>query len=129
MDAVTDYMDEELLSLVLIKNGKKVVCGTQDGVLGVFTWGIWADVADRIPGHPSSVETMLKLDEDTILTGSSDGLIRIMQINPNKLLGVVGDHDDFPIEKIAMLHDRNLLTSCSHDNTVQFWDMAFLTQD
>lgn len=52
-----------------------------------------------------------------------------MQMYPNKLLGVVGDHDDFPIEKIALSHDRALLASCSHDQTVQFWDVAFLTED
>ena len=129
MDTVSDYMEEELLSLEVIKGQTKVVCGTQDGVLGVFKWGQWADVSDRVPGHPSSVESILKLDEDTIITGSSDGLIRIMQLYPNKLLGVVGDHDEFPIEKIAMSHDRHLLASCSHDSTVQFWDIKFLTED
>jgi len=129
MDTVSDYMEEELLSLEVIKGGKKVVCGTQDGVLGVFNWGIWADVSDRVPGHPNSVETMVKLDEDTIITGSSDGLIRIMQMYPNKLLGVVGDHDEFPIEKIALSNNRHVLASCSHDSTVQFWDVKFLTED
>lgn len=129
MDTVSDYMEEELLSMVLIKNGNKVVCGTQEGVLGVFTWGTWADVSDRIPGHPNSVETMVKVDEDTILTGSSDGLIRIMQVSPHKLIGVIGDHDEFPIERIVISHDKNLLASCSHDNTVQFWDISFLRED
>lgn len=27
-------------------------------------------------GHPHSVDTLLKIDEDTLLTGSSDGIIR-----------------------------------------------------
>jgi hypothetical protein len=36
--------------------------------------------------------------QDTILTGSSDGLMRLCTIGPNKLLGVWGDHDDFPVE-------------------------------
>jgi len=129
MDTVSDFMEEELLSLEVIKGGTKVVCGTQDGVLGVFTWGQWADVSDRVPGHPNSVESIIKLDEDTVITGSSDGLIRIMQLYPNKLLGVVGDHDEFPIEKISMSHDRRLLASCSHDSTVQFWDVQFLADD
>ncbi len=33
-------------------------------------------MSDRFPGHPDSVEAILKIDEDTVLTGSSDGLIR-----------------------------------------------------
>ena len=34
---------------------------------------------------------MLKVDESTVLTGSSDGLIRVVSLMPNRLLGVVGD--------------------------------------
>lgn len=31
-------------------------------------------------GHPNSVDTLLKLDEDTVLTGSSDGIIRCVNL-------------------------------------------------
>ena len=41
------------------------------------------------------------MDDNTIVTGSSDGLIRVVQIGPNRLLGVIGDHDDFPVERMA----------------------------
>jgi len=47
-------------------------------VLGVFSWGDWGDITDRFPGHPHSIDTMLKLDDDTVFTGSSDGLIRFV---------------------------------------------------
>jgi hypothetical protein len=35
---------------------------------------------------------MVGFDADTVLTGSADGLIRIVGILPNALLGVVGEH-------------------------------------
>lgn len=35
---------------------------------------------------------MVKLDEDTIVTGSSDGMLRVVSIQPNKLVGVLGEH-------------------------------------
>lgn len=38
----------------------------------------------------------------TILTGSSDGYVRAVQILPTKLLGVVVDHKDWPVERIAV---------------------------
>lgn len=91
-------MDDELLSVELIKvsiihsfhphtysmniyqrvlqNGKKAVVGSQDGVLSLWTYGDWGDYTDRYLGHPSSIDTICKLDEDTICTGSSDGIIR-----------------------------------------------------
>jgi hypothetical protein len=38
------------------------------------------------------VTALLRYDEDSILTGSSDGLIRVLSIQPNKMLGVLGEH-------------------------------------
>lgn len=40
--------------------------------------------------------------QSTILTGSSDGLVRAVKILPTKLHGVVADHGDWPIERIAV---------------------------
>jgi hypothetical protein len=34
------------------------------------------DFCDRILGHPNSIDTIVALNENTICTGSSDGLIR-----------------------------------------------------
>ena len=48
----------------------------------------------------------MAFDEDTVLTGSQDGLIRIISILPNSMLGVVGEHGDFPVEALALSHDR-----------------------
>jgi hypothetical protein len=36
----------------------------------------------------------------TILTGSSDGFIRAVQMFPTKLLGVIADHGEWPVERI-----------------------------
>lgn len=36
--------------MVAIKNGKKLVCGSQSGVLNVWSWGFWNDCSDRFPG-------------------------------------------------------------------------------
>ena len=46
---------------------------------------------------------LLQFDEDTIITGSSDGILRILNILPNKLIGVVGEHADMPIERIGAI--------------------------
>ena len=40
---------------------------------------------DRFPGHPETIDCLLPLDQDSILTGSSDGLIRVLSIHPNKV--------------------------------------------
>ena len=72
---------------------------------------------------------MLKVDESTVLTGSSDGLIRVVSLMPNQLLGVVGDHDDFPVETMRYSVDRTLVASLSHDLVVRFWDVSCFLDD
>ncbi|RUP50911.1 WD40-repeat-containing domain protein [Jimgerdemannia flammicorona] len=128
--AMSDNQDDELLSVTLLKSGKKAVVGSQEGVLSLWTWGDWGDVSDRFLGHPSSVDTVCRLDEDTVATGSSDGLIRILGVLPNSFHGVVGDHgEDFPIERVRLSHDRRFLGSCSHDLSVRFWDVGWLFEE
>lgn len=52
---------------------------------------------------------------------------RVIEILPNKFQGVVGEHEDFPIECIKLSHDKTYLASSSHDETVRFWDVRYLT--
>jgi WD40 repeat protein len=121
--------DDELLAVAVVKRGRKVVCGTTSGVLDVWSWGYWNDCSDRFPGHPECVNAVLAYDEDTVLTGSSDGLIRILSVQPNKMLGVLGEHADFDVERLAASGDLAFLASASHDNTVKVWDLSVLADD
>jgi WD repeat-containing protein 55 len=60
--------------------------------------------------HPSSVDALCNIPESlpnvdtssTILTGSSDGFMRAVEVFPTKLHGVVADHGDWPVERIAV---------------------------
>ncbi|KAF5843918.1 WD40-repeat-containing domain protein, partial [Dunaliella salina] len=124
-----DDADDELLSVAILKSGKKVVAGCQSGVLGLYSWGYFADCSDRFPGHPESVDALAVFDEDTLITGSFDGVVRVVNVLPNKLIGVVGSHEDFPIERLAISADKRVLASTSHDNTIRLWDLAMLHDD
>lgn len=126
LKAISIGTDDELLSVCALRGGRKVVCGTSEGVLNVYSSKNWSDYSERIPGHPLSVESMIKVDEDTILTGSIDGIIRVVQIQPGKLLGIVGDHGDLPIERLSVSCDQRQLASCSHDDYIRIHDVAYL---
>ena len=60
--------------------------------------------------HPLSVDALCTLPPalpnvdttSTILTGSSDGYVRAVRILPTKMLGVVADHGNWPIERISI---------------------------
>jgi WD40 repeat protein len=49
-----------------------------------------------------------------------------VNILPNKLLGIIGEHEDFPVERLAMSRDRKYMASCSHDNSIKFWNVSYL---
>lgn len=124
-----DNLEDELLSCEIVKNGRKVVAGSQEGVLNIFSYGQWEDISDRYPGHPQSVDAIAKVTEDMIVTGSSDGLIRVISVFPNKILGLVGEHSDMPIERLTMSFDKDMLASSSHDKTVKLWKVDWLTEE
>jgi WD40 repeat protein len=67
------------------------------------------------------------LDEEVICTGGSDGLLRLISVQPYQCEGVLGDHgEDFPIECVKMDHHQQYLASCGHDLQLRFWNVQFL---
>lgn len=125
---VSEDQEDELLSIASVKQDSKLVVGTQLGILSLWspTKGL-LDHVDRIPGHPASVDAMCTLDHDTVLTGSSDGLVRVVQILPHKLLGIVADHGGLPVERLAR-KDR-WLASIGHGAEVKLTDLSPLLED
>lgn len=87
--------------------------------------------------HPQSIDALCRLpssypsSNSTILTGSSDGLLRAVQLFPTKLLGVVADHGSFPVERIAVDQDGEgrWLGSAGHDNTLKMTDLKDVFED
>jgi WD repeat-containing protein 55 len=76
--------------------------------------------------HPSAVDCLYALDDTMACTGSSDGMIRVVNILPNSLVGVLGDHGRHPIERIIADKDRTRLISCGHDGSVKVWNLSML---
>lgn len=128
--AMSDFQEDEFLSLAIVRQGTKVVCGSQTGTLAIFTWGDFGDQKDRIPGHPMSVDALVKLTEDCILTGSSDGRIRAVAVHSRELgssvLGTIGEHGDCPLESLALSPDGHLVASASQggEPSIQVWSTA-----
>ncbi|KAH9729260.1 WD repeat-containing protein 55 [Citrus sinensis] len=131
----SEFSEEELTSVVLMKNGRKVVCGSQSGTVLLYSWGYFKDCSDRFVGlSPNSVDALLKLDEDRVITGSENGLISLVGILPNRIIQPIAEHSEYPIESLgiasvlcfinsALSHDRKFLGSISHDSMLKLWDL------
>ncbi|KAK4360463.1 hypothetical protein RND71_019415 [Anisodus tanguticus] len=97
----SEFSEEELLSVVIMKNGKKVICGTQSGTMLLYSWGFFKDCSDRfVDLSPNSIDALLKLDEDRVITGSENGLISLVGILPNKIIQPIAEHSEYPVERL-----------------------------
>ena len=131
--AMSDCFEEDLNALCVMKNGTKVVAAAADGIANIFTWDWFGDCNDRIVGHPAGIETMVKFDEDTIITGGEDGLVRAVSVLPNRVLAILGDpldiaedNSSFPIKKVSLSHDRMFLASTTLDDIIKIIDVSAL---
>ncbi|CAL1536605.1 unnamed protein product [Lymnaea stagnalis] len=127
MDCQSELFDSELLCLTKMKGGRKLVCGTGEGVLNVFNWGQWGNISDRFPCGDTQVDSLVPITDDVLCIGTNDGFIKAVHVLPNRVLGIVGQHEgDFPVESLCMTADNMCIASCSHDQRVKFWNIEEL---
>jgi WD40 repeat protein len=71
--------------------------------------------------------TQIKVDENTVICGSEDGFLRGISVLPNKILQMLGQHEEeenFPIQSLSLSHCHNFVASSSHDNSIKFYDVS-----
>ncbi|CAL5368981.1 unnamed protein product [Camellia sinensis] len=68
---------------------------------------------------PNSVDALLKLDEDRVISGSENGLISLVGILPNRIIQPIAEHSEYPVERLAFSHGKKLLGSISHGSYIE----------
>lgn len=162
----TEGQNDDLLSLAILPNSDLIVSGTLSGALNLYNMRLLdcaanADAVahvDRMHGHPECVNAVLPtLHDGLVVTGSSDGIVRVVDVVNKKLLGVLhyrssdGNEEDnvsgdrgglklarkrkgtaqWPIEAIVPIEGLTLPTYAllSHDDKILFCDGAALVDD
>eukprot|EP00750_Incisomonas_marina_P009097 INCI15806.1.p1 GENE.INCI15806.1~~INCI15806.1.p1 ORF type:complete len:457 (+),score=120.82 INCI15806.1:153-1523(+) len=127
--ALSDDIEEELTCLAVAKRGKKILAGTESGTLAIFSFGQWGDISDRFPGHPEAISSLFALDDNTVLSGGGDGIVRVLSVQPNRFHGALCKHNGFSVNSMGMTFDNKFLVTCSHDRRLRFWDASILKDD
>ena len=81
---ISEPRKDELLSMCFIAGSNTLVCGTTSGELPLFKYHAWRRPYDMLSKHPQEVETIVPFNDNIILTGSSDGVVRAVQLHPIK---------------------------------------------
>lgn len=165
---VSEAFDDELLSLAVLSNRPVAVAGTSSGALNIYDLKFLDSGADpdaeahidRFYGHPECVSSVLAYgDEGLVLTASSDGIVRVIDVPNKSLLGVleydrertvVFDEEEksapvelaadrkkskvnqeWPVECMVTVSGMNTpwLALIGHDNYIRFCDASALVDE
>lgn len=143
----TDSFQDDLLSLAVLDGC--AVAGTLSGALNVYDLSFMdADKGedgklDRFFGHPECVNAVLPW-EDCVITASSDGYVRVVDVAGRRLLGVLeyemekgegkrrkGVQETWPVEGMVMVKgwEKPVFALRGHDEVVRFCDGSALVDD
>lgn len=124
----SEVFEEELLSLALVKD-KKIVCGGSNGSFEIFNWEEFGYIVNAMKSvSKASIDSMVALSDSIVVYGCGDGNIRAASFFPNKPLGIVGNHSEFPVLSIDADRDKKLVASASGEPVVKFWSVEGLEQ-
>nr|CDS29407.1 WD repeat containing protein 55 [Hymenolepis microstoma] len=111
LELVSEPLGFSARSVCVVKDGKKVLLGTDEGLVMTYSWGEFGSNCDRFPVRTSrtrvdhrsgfkffddagcpSVEKIVKFSEDIVVIATDDGAISPVHILPNQMLNCIGWH-------------------------------------
>uniref|UniRef100_A0A5K3ETI5 WD_REPEATS_REGION domain-containing protein n=1 Tax=Mesocestoides corti TaxID=53468 RepID=A0A5K3ETI5_MESCO len=154
LDLVSEPLGYSARSVSCIKDGKKVILGTDEGVLLTYNWNEFGSVCDRFPVRTSrsrvdqvvgvkyyedagfpSVEKIAKITEDIVVVATDDGALSPMNILPNRMLDCLGWHTSEDLGggdcmTLAVSPDRQLVASgLPLAPSIKFWPVGHLQSE
>uniref|UniRef100_A0A3B1JFJ7 WD repeat-containing protein 55 n=1 Tax=Astyanax mexicanus TaxID=7994 RepID=A0A3B1JFJ7_ASTMX len=125
-ELLSEIQDGDLTSVSIMKRGQKVVCGSSEGTIYIFNWNEFGDMSDRFDLQAESVDCIVPITDSILCAASTDGVIRAVNILPNRAVGRIGQHVGEPVEEIVCSREKRFLASCAHDQLIKFWDISAL---
>lgn len=111
--AVSEYQEDELTCICLVKNGTKLVVGTESGTLLLFNVGEWGDHTDRIKLTHGPIESIVKWNESIIVVSCDDGSIYSVNIFPNSVGKCLQGPDANSLDSLILSLDSQTLLGMS----------------
>ncbi|XP_027744451.1 WD repeat-containing protein 55 [Empidonax traillii] len=75
-ELLSEPQNGDLTSVVLLKRGRKVACGSSEGTIYLFNWDGFGAASDRFALRAESIDCMVPITDSIVCVGSLDGVIR-----------------------------------------------------
>jgi hypothetical protein len=124
---MSDPRKDELTCLGFIPATNDIICGAPSGILPIWKYGSWSRPFDAFKGHPGECDSILTYNDNIMITGAYDGILRVIQVYPVRMiLCHLGIDRRKGVSRIRISRDRNVLASSSSNNVIHFTDVEFL---
>nr|CAD7572103.1 unnamed protein product [Timema californicum] len=123
----SEMYDTELTSLCLMRSDSKLLVGSSKGTMFLFNWGQFGYHSDEFPGVKQSINSMIPITENIVVTACEDGVLRATHLFPQRHLGVAGQHQ-FSVECLDISGDGTFIASSSHDQLIKFWNIRYFEE-
>jgi len=116
-------MGADLCSIASVKNETKAVVSCSNGTLQIYNWGEFGHPSDMFPGHDAGDLCLTRMNEKIVLTGDFRGNIRPVNIQPNRIMGILGVHQaNTPIECLDCFKGELALSVGTGHSEIRFWN-------
>lgn len=120
--------DSHVSSLAWTSNGKKLISGSQNGLIRIFHTTTWQQIA-ILEGHQDVVLAISSCSNDRLLASASwDTTARLWNLETNLPVGSPLQHQEF-VECVAFSADGKLLVTGSADHDAYLWDIYAILND
>ncbi|KAL7054987.1 hypothetical protein AAHC03_024525 [Spirometra sp. Aus1] len=157
-EMTSEPMGYSARAVITIKNNKKVLVGTDEGVVLTYNWNEFGSICDRFPVRTSrtrlsssnltktfesglpSVEKFSKINEDIVIIGTDDGALSAFNILPNRMISCLGWHTGSSEENFEQMGGDCMSLAVSPDaqfvasalpssSNLRFWSLEGIESD
>jgi WD40 repeat protein/serine/threonine protein kinase len=106
-------------------DGDSLAEGGNDGVVRFFDREL--KMIGELKGQASAVQSLVYLDSNTLVSGSSDNTVRLWDLATHSLRDTLKGHSG-AVKSVARSRDGQLLVSASIDHTVKLWHLDWQSE-
>ncbi|KAG9125265.1 hypothetical protein FRC07_008334 [Ceratobasidium sp. 392] len=111
-------------SIMYASNGRRIVTGSEDGTVIVWSTEIYQMVGDPLRGHAGAVYSVsYSPDCDSVASGSHDTTVRIWSFQADRTVSKSFDGHTGSINAVTYSPDSRYIASGSSDKTVRIWSI------